>query len=167
VGALLFRWRHKRVVGKRAAVIERAELIARMVMLIVRGLQTKSYGEFVESFSNPGGEPASLERLNQQLRFQMRISPTCWYDATAEYPADGIPFFHIEGSGDDWGVLISGNAVADHTIGVDFFVPTNSQAGRDAHAIVRALRRVPGWSRASDIEIAGFAADRRRGSSSK
>jgi hypothetical protein len=132
-----------------------------MVMLIVHNLQTKSYGEFVNNFSNPGSEPGPEERLEQQLLFQMRMSPTCWYDAMAAYPANGTPWFQIEGGGDDWGVLISGDAIADHSIGVDFFVPTSSQAGRDARAIVHALRTMPGWSRASDIELATFVAMRR------
>src|SRR5262245_10723965 len=125
VRTTLFRWRREQPVE------ERAKLMARMVSLIVQGLQTKSYDEFVESFSNPGDEPTSFERLNRQLRFQMRISPTCWYDAIVEYgrTPGGNPHFYIEGGGDDWGVLISGDALADHRIGVDFYVPTGSQSG--------------------------------------
>jgi hypothetical protein len=147
--------------SRREAVIEeRAERIARMVMFIVHGLQTKSYHQFVESFSNPGSELTSLDRLDQQLYFQMRISPTCWYDAVIEYPPAGTPHFHIEGSGDDWGVLISGDSMADHPIGVDFYVPTGSPAGRDARAMEHALRRRSGWARGSDIELAAFAASR-------
>jgi hypothetical protein len=136
-----------RVATKCETVIEeRAQQIARMVMFIVHGLQTKSYDEFIESISNPGGEPTLRERLNRELRFQMRISPTCWYDAVVEYPFDSTPHFYVEGSGDDWGVLISGDAVADHRIGVDFIVPTGSQPGRDARAMEHALRVIPGWS---------------------
>jgi hypothetical protein len=129
-----------------------------MVMLIVHGLLTKSYDEFVDSFSNPGTEPGPLDRLQRRLCFQMRMLPTCWYEARAEYPADGTPSFYIEGNGDDFGVLISGDAIVDHSIGVGFWVPTNSQAGRDAHAMVHTLLAMPGWSRASDIELASFAA---------
>jgi hypothetical protein len=122
-----------------------------MVTLIVHGLQTKSYDEFIESFSNPGGKPTLSERLKQELHFQMRISSTCWYDAFVEYPPDGTPHFYVKGSGDDWGVLISGDAVADHRIGVDFIVPAGSQPGRDAHAIMHTLQKMPGWSRASGL----------------
>jgi hypothetical protein len=151
----LFWWRREQ------AVEERAKLMARMVSLIVRGLQTKSYEEFVESFSNPGDEPTSFERLKRQMSFQMRVSPTCWYYAIVDYDSPGgNPHFYIEGGGDDWGVLISGDAVADHRIGVDFFVPTASQLGRDAPAMEHALRVMPGWSRACDIAIAEFAASR-------
>jgi hypothetical protein len=150
----LFLWRRERGTDKRA------KQVARMVTLIVHGLQTKSYDDFVDSFSNPGSEPGPLERLQRRLCFQMRMLPTCWYDARAEYPADGTPSFYIEGGGDDFGVLISGDAIADHSIGVDFWVPTNSQAGRDAHEMVHTLRGMPGWSRASDIEVASFAAMR-------
>lgn len=142
------------------AIDERAQQIARMVLLIVHGLQTKSYDDFVNSFANPGGQPDSVERLKQQLRFQMRISPTCWYDATAVYVPGGTPFFRIEGGGDDWGVLINGDAIADHRVGVDFWVPTGSHCGRDARAMVCALREMPGWSRGSDIELNAFAASR-------
>jgi hypothetical protein len=151
----LFLWRRER------AINERVKVIARMVMLIVHSLQIKSYDEFVDRYSNPGSEPSPHERLRRQLFFRMRMSPTCWYDARADYPADGSPFFHIAGGGDDWGVLISGDAIADHSIGVHFDVQTKSEAGRDAHAMVRALRELPGWSRTSAIELANFAAQRR------
>jgi hypothetical protein len=147
-------------VATESVIDERAKQIGRMVMFIVHGLQTKSYDEFIESFSNPGAKPTLSERLKQELHFQMRISPTCWYDAVVEYPLDSTPHFYVEGSGDDWGVLISGDAAADHRIGVDFIVPTGSQPGRDAHAIMHTLQKMPGWSRASDIELASFAANR-------
>jgi hypothetical protein len=152
---LLFLWRRER------AINERAKVIARMVMLIVHSLQTKSYDEFVDRFSNPDSEPSPPERLRRQLFFRMRMSPTCWYDARADYPADGSPFFHIGGGGDDWGVRISGDAIPDHPIGVDFHSQTKSEAGRDAHAIVHALRELPGWSHTSVVELANFAARRR------
>jgi hypothetical protein len=145
---------------RKVAIEERAKRIARMVTLIVHSLQTKSYDDFVESFSNPDGEPTPFERLNQQLHFQMRISPTCWYDAITEYPCSGTPFFRIEGGGDDFGVLISGDAIPDRLVGVDLWVPTNSQAGRDARAVAHALQGMPGWASFSDIEVATFATHR-------
>jgi hypothetical protein len=149
----LFRWRE-------TIIDERAKKIARMVEFICHGLQTKNYDQFVSSFSNPENEPDASERDAGRLRFHMQFSPTCWYEAIAEYPTDGTPHFHLEGGGDDWGVLISGDALADHRIGVDFFVPTGSQPGRDASAMEHALREMPGWSRTSDIELAAFAASR-------
>lgn len=160
-GVFLFLWHRETAIKERVKRIDaRAKQIARMVVLIVHSLQTKSYDEFVDNFSNPGSEPGLFERLQRRLYFQMRMSTACWYDVSAEYPADGTPSFHIEGGGDDFGVQISGDAIADRRIGVDFWVPTNSQAGRDARAIVRTLRGMPGWSRASDIELATFAASR-------
>jgi hypothetical protein len=78
----------------------------------------------------------------------MQFSPTCWYEAVAEYPPDCTPHFHLEGGGDDWGVLISGDAIADHRIGIELFVP----AGPDARAMVHALRKMPGWSTVSDFQ---------------
>src|SRR5262252_2388727 len=47
------------------------------------GLCTKSYDQFVESYSNPGNEPDTTERNARISRFAMRFSSTCWYDATA------------------------------------------------------------------------------------
>src|SRR3974390_622775 len=90
-------------VGHTEAVEDRAHLIARMMPLIIRGLKTKTYEEFVESFSNPDGKPDSR---NRELSFQMRISPTCWYDATANYRHAEPPSARIHGGGDDLGVFI-------------------------------------------------------------
>jgi hypothetical protein len=145
----LFRW------GRQAAVDGRAKSMARMIRLISHSLRTKTYDQFVAGFSNPGREPDPSERQGGQLRFQMRFSPTCWYDVVAEYPPTGeTPRFCIQGGGDDWGVLISGNAKANHAVTVDLDIPRGSHAGCDARAIVRALQAMPGWSRFSDLERA-------------
>jgi hypothetical protein len=126
-----------------------------MVMFISHSLRTKNYDEFVASFSNPAREPDRSERLGGQLRFQMRFSPTCWYDAVAEYPrTGGTPHFYMRGGGDDWAVLISGSAKAKHGMTVDLNVPSGSDAGRDARAMVRALQAMRGWSGVSDLERA-------------
>jgi hypothetical protein len=147
---LLFHW------GRRAAIDERANKIARMVMFICNGLRTKNYNEFVASFSNPWKQPDASERQGRQFCFQMRISDTCWYDAVADYPSErtDAPQFYIVGGGDDWGVIISGHARADHRIRVDLHVPSGSNAGRDARAMVRALQAISSWSRVSDLERA-------------
>jgi hypothetical protein len=63
--------------GRQAAVEKRAKLLGRMTDLIMHGLQTKTYEQFIASFSNPGWEPDTFERQRQELRFLMRISPTC------------------------------------------------------------------------------------------
>jgi hypothetical protein len=141
--------------GRQSAIDERAKSMARMVMLISHSLRTKDYNQFVASFSNPAREPDASERQGGQLRFQMRFSPTCWYDAVAEYPrTDGTPHFYIQGGGDDWGVFISGNAKANHDVTVDLNVPSGSHAGCDARGMVRALQAIRGWSRYSDLERA-------------
>jgi hypothetical protein len=143
----LFRW------GRRAAIDHRAKKMARMVMFISESLRTKTYDQFVASFSNPAREPDASERQGGQLRFQMRLSPTCWYDAVIEYPRAGsTPHFYIRGGGDDWGVVISGNAKADHRVTADLNVPRGSHAGRDARAVVRALQAMRDWSSVSDLE---------------
>jgi hypothetical protein len=145
----LFRW------GRRAAIDHRAKKMARMVMFISDSLRTKNYDQFVASFSNPAREPDASERRGGQLRFQMRFSSTCWYDAVVEYPrAGGTPHFYIRGGGDDWGVVIGGNAKADYRVTVDLNIPAGSHAGRDARAVVRALQAMRGWSSASDLERA-------------
>jgi hypothetical protein len=81
--------------GRKAAVDERAKLLARMINLIMHSLKAKPYEQFVASFSNPGKEPDAFDGSNRELHFQMRISPSCWYDATATYPLReslGCPF---------------------------------------------------------------------------
>ena len=144
----LFRLRH------RTAIRKRAQQIARMVTFISYNLQTKDYDRFVASFSNPWKKPDASERQARQLCFQMRFSPTCWYDAVTQYPNGpvGTPYFYIRGGGDDWGVVISGSAKAKHRITVDLHVPEPSRPGPDARAIVRTLLAMPGWSKASDLE---------------
>ena len=145
----MFRW------GRQSAINERAKMLAGMVMLICHGLRTKNYDEFVASFSNPAREPDASERQGGQLRFQMRFSPTCWYDAVAEYPRTGAtPHIYMHGGGDDWGVFISGDAKAKHGVTVDLNVPSGSHVGCDARAMVRALQAMRGWSRFSELERA-------------
>lgn len=51
-GPILFGWGHK------AEIEQRAQRVARMLFFIKHGMQTKTYDEFVASFSNPGDEPA-------------------------------------------------------------------------------------------------------------
>jgi len=137
--------------GRRSRVEARVKQIARMVMVIVHGLQTKSYDVFVDDFSNPGRQPGTLERLNRQVCFELRISPTCWYDATADFSrrTDAYPFVNLHGRGDDFGVSISAS-VGYST--VELSVPPDQKIGRDAEAIVRALAGTPGWTNASRIE---------------
>jgi hypothetical protein len=136
--------------GRRLEVGARAKQIARMVMVIVHGLQTKSYDEFVESFSNPGNEPASLERLNRQVCFQLRISSTCWYDAMADFGrrTDMHHFVSLHGGGDDFGVAISAGPGYST---VELYLPPGQKAGRDAKTMVHALAVTPGWTNGADM----------------
>jgi hypothetical protein len=136
---------------RRTKLEARAKQIARMVMVIVHGLQTKSYDEFVQAFSNPGRQPATLERCNRQVWFELRISPTCWYEATADFSrrSDDYPFVNLHGRGDDFGVAISAG-VGYST--AELRVPPGQKIGRDAEAVVRALASTPGWTNAAEIE---------------
>jgi hypothetical protein len=138
--------------GQKAAVDKRAKLLARMIGLIVRGLQTESYEQFIASFSNPGAEPHAFERLSRDHRFQMRISPTCWYDAFASYPLGEMPSVLIQGGGDDFGVFITADTQSAAT--VDLTLASGQRAGRDAEAMVESLRAMPGYTSYAEIERA-------------
>ena len=72
--------------GRKAAVEKRAKQIARMVLLVIDGLQTKTYEQSVEIFSNPGNVPSTRELDNRELSFQIRFSSACWYHTVAVYP---------------------------------------------------------------------------------
>jgi hypothetical protein len=136
--------------GRKAAVEERAKLLVRMIALIMRGLQTKSYEEFIQAFANPDAVPDAFERLSRKLDFQMRISPTCWYDATASYSSDEPPSVILQGGGDDFGVFITASLSAGIT--VDPHLAPGQKAGRDALAVVRCLHAVPGFKSFAAIE---------------
>ena len=123
-------------------VEDRAKLLTRMAGLIVRGLRTKSYDQFVAAFSNPGREPDALQRLSRKANFQLRISPTCWYDASIAYGRDKVRTLRLTGGGDDFGVCIAADAVAEELL-VAFHHDYDERAGRDAYAMVRALAKLP------------------------
>ena len=139
---------------RRAAVRQRAKLMGRMVMLLADGLCTKSYDQFIESYSNPGDEPDETARNARISRFQMRFSRSCWYEATASLD-ENAPWIFIEGGGDDCGVCISVRVPADANDRscpvVDLHVPRGAKKGHDARAMVRALRDMPGWREAVAI----------------
>ena len=82
-------------------------------------------------------------------RFEMRFSPTCWYEATASLAENAQPCIYIEGGGDDCGVFINVRVPADANEPscpvVDLHVPRGAKRGHDAGAMVRALRDIPGW----------------------
>ena len=90
--------------------------MGRMVMLLTDGLCTKSYDQFVERYSNPGDEPDETARNARISRFQMRFSPSCWYEATASLPEKAQPSIFIEGGGGDCGVFISVRVPADANV---------------------------------------------------
>jgi hypothetical protein len=133
---------------RRAAIEQRAKLMARMVMLIIDGLCTKSYEQFVESYSNPGEGPDQTALEAQMLEFEMRFSATCWYEATASF-AEARPSIYMRGGGDDSGVLISVHVPIDANLPiypvVDLDAPRWWKRGRDARAMVRALQGMRGW----------------------
>jgi len=140
--------------GRKAAVKRRAKLLARMIGLIMHGLKTKSYEQFVASFSNPGGEPDAFDRSNRKLHFQMRISPTCWYDVTASYSRSysrgESPWVSLRGGGDDFGVFITASPSSGITVGPQ--LAPGQKAGPDARAIMRGLYAMPGFRNFAAIE---------------
>ena len=134
---------------RRTAIKQRAKLMGRMVMLLTDGLYTKSYNQFVATYSNPGDEPDETARNVGISRFEMRFSPSCWYEATASLAENAQPWMYIEGGGDDRGVFISVRVSADanevsYPV-VDLHVPRGAKRGHDARAMVRALQAIPGW----------------------
>jgi hypothetical protein len=136
--------------GRKAAVEKRAKLLARMVTLIMHGLKSKPYEQFVASFSNPGKEPDVFDQSNRELHFQMRISPTCWYDTTATYPLRESPWASLHGGGDDFGVLITVSPNAGITVGLH--LGSGQRAGRDAQAVIHSLHAIPGFRSFAAIE---------------
>lgn len=136
--------------GRNSAVEKRAKLLARMTTLIMRGLQTKTYEQFIASFSNPDGEPDASERQRHELHFQMRISPTCEYYATACYPRDEPPWAFLQGDGDDFGVFINLSRSGEITVGLH--LESGEAAGCDAQAMVRILTAMPGFKSFAVLE---------------
>ena len=140
---------------RRAAIKQRAKLMGRMVMLLTDDLCAKSYDQFVDSYSNPGDGPDETARDARISRFEMRFSPTCWYEATASLAENAQPSIDIEGGGDDCGVFISVRVPVDANEPsypvVDLHVPRGAKRGHDAGAMVRALRDIPGWRWVSAI----------------
>ena len=92
--------------GRNSALEKRANLLVRMTALVMHGLQTKTYEQFIASFSNPGAEPDTSERQRRELHFLMQISRTCEYCATASYPREEPPWAFLQGDGDDFGVFV-------------------------------------------------------------
>jgi hypothetical protein len=136
--------------GRKAAVEERAKLLARMVALIMHGLKTKTYEQFIASFSNPDSEPDVFDRHNRELHFQMRISSTCWYDAAASYSPKESPWVCLQGGGDDFGVFVTISNSAGITVGLQ--LNSGERAGRDSGAIVHSLTAMPGFRGFSALE---------------
>ncbi|HMG80314.1 MAG TPA: hypothetical protein VK591_16645 [Xanthobacteraceae bacterium] len=136
---------------RRHAIEARASQIVRMLTLIRHALKTKSYDEFVANFSNPGDEPDVLDRHRLEHHFMMKISASCWYSGTAMYAESSRPFLSLQGGGDDYGVFITSGTEPD-SIMLDFRVPMDQRAGRDARAMVRSLRVSQGWKSMTDIE---------------
>src|ERR1700692_4907580 len=93
--------------GRKAAVERRAKLLARMTALIMHGLETKTYEQFIASFSNPGAGPDAPERQRYELHFQMRIAPKCGYDGTACYLPREPCWASLKGHRDAFGVLLT------------------------------------------------------------
>jgi hypothetical protein len=136
--------------GRNSAVEKRAKRLARMTPLIMHGLQTKTYEQFIASFSNPGREPDASERQRNELHILMRISPTCEYYATACYPRDEPPWAFLQGDGDDFGVFTTLSQSDEITVGLH--LGSGETAGRDAQAIVRILTAMPGFRSFSALE---------------
>jgi hypothetical protein len=139
--------------GRKAEVEERAKKVARMLFFIKHSMQTKTYDQFVASFSNPDEEPDVLMRYDRTAHFTMHISESCWYSADIAFPhkPDGNGAVTLHGGGDDFGVFITA-APSDDRASVDLNLPFDQKAGRDARSMVRTLEAMPKWKRAALTE---------------
>lgn len=137
--------------GRKAGITERAEKVARMLSFIKHSMQSKTYDQFVASFSNPGGEPDVLQRYDRRAHFIMHMSESCWYSADVAFPHQpaGIGSITLQGGGDDFGVFITATP-ADDRVGVELHLPFDQKAGRDAKSMVRTLETMPNWKRAKE-----------------
>jgi hypothetical protein len=146
-GPILFGWGHK------AAIEQRAQRVARMLFFIKHGMQTKTYDQFVASFSNPGDEPDVLKRYDRRARFTMNMSASCWYSAQVSFPhgPNGAGSITLRGGGDDFGVLITARP-DDDLARVKLQLPLDQKAGREAKSMVRMLEAMPKWTRAGETE---------------
>jgi hypothetical protein len=120
--------------GRNAAVEKRVKLLARMTALILHGLQTKTYEQFVASFSNPGGEPDTSERQSHKLHFLMRISSTCEYYVTACYPRHEPSWAILQADGDDFGVFITLSQSGEITGGLHLESGETGRSRRSGHS---------------------------------
>lgn len=115
---------------------QRAKLIVRMLRLIVDGLRTKSYEQFI-----PGAEHDASDRMDRELCFRMRLSPNVWYDATASY-ACKPPLVSFQGGGDDFGVFIVASAGAADDVTVCLHIASGQGSVRTpAPSCARCNRR--------------------------
>ena len=103
-------------------------------MIGVHGLQTKTYEQFIASFSNPGGEPDASERQSHKLHFLMRISPTCDYYAAACFPRDEPPWAFLQGDGDDFGVFVTLSQSDEITVGLHLEFGRDGRPRRSGHS---------------------------------
>ena len=144
--------------GRKAAIGERAQKVARMLLFIEHSMRTKTYDQFLASFSNPGAKPNVLERYGRKAHFTMQMSATCWYSASISFPhanaADEIGFITLQGGGDDFGVFITATPRDDDSPSVNLHLAFDQKAGRDAKAMVRTLEAMPKWTRAAEMEHA-------------
>jgi hypothetical protein len=147
VGASVFGW------GRKVEVEERAKKVARMLFFIKHSMQTKTYDQFVASFSNPDDQPNVLKRYDHRAHFTMHMSESCWYNADVAYPHNGhgTGSVTLHGGGDDFGVFITA-APADDLASVDLHVAFDEKAGRDAKSMVRTLEAMPKWTRAEPVD---------------
>ena len=133
-----------------SAAADKAALLARVMVRIVRDLKAKSYDQFVAAYSNPGHEPDAFERRDREINFTLTFSKTCWYDVHAEFNSPIGPWVTAAGAGDDLGVFIT--ASEEGAIDVDVHLAAERLPGRDAHSVIRALKRAPGFGAFKEIE---------------
>lgn len=114
-----------------------------MILLMLFGLQTKSYEQFIERYSNAENRPDVLDRQSREWTFQMTISTECWYAVRVDYGDPEQPTLTMQGGGSDYGVFVVGSSDGNSSgfsASIECF---NGRPGRSARAMAELLRALP------------------------
>lgn len=131
---------------------DRASQVSQMILLIIQGLKTKTYDEFVAHYSRSHNAPDTFGRFDKEWAFQMTMSPTCWYEATIDYGSAEMPSMRMLGGGDDYGVFICGHCSDGGSFVSVSLECFNGSPGKTARRVVKALQAIPGYRDSGSLE---------------
>jgi hypothetical protein len=150
--------------GSAAAVRDRANKVRILVAMISANLYTKTASEFVAFYKST----TTVEQRGSEIHFGFKFSPSCWYDACANFPepepewmADLLgstphdarePSLNIFGGGDDYGVFISVIG-SEGGASVELHVSPDDKPGKEAKSMVAALLGLPGFKKPIELGL--------------